>query len=77
LQEGIDKVTIATLSGVPKYYNFRVRDNVHGKRVMALVDGGATHKFIDPTLLTKRQILVEVFEGFDVVVVDGYNMACT
>jgi hypothetical protein len=42
-----------------------------------LIDGGATHNFIDVALVTRRQIPTEEFEGFNVVVVDGYNMACT
>jgi hypothetical protein len=42
-----------------------------------LVDGGATHNFIDVSLFTKRKIHVEDFEGFNVVVLDGYNTMCT
>jgi hypothetical protein len=42
-----------------------------------LVDGGATHNFIDIALVTRRKILVEDFKGFNVVVADGYNMTCT
>jgi hypothetical protein len=42
-----------------------------------LVDGGATHNFIDLALMAKRGIPIEYFEGFSVVVVDGYNMTCT
>jgi hypothetical protein len=37
----------------------------------------ATHNFIDVALVTRRQIHVEDFKGFNVVVADGYNMACT
>jgi hypothetical protein len=50
---------------------------VQGKRVMTLVDGGATHNFIDVALVNWRKILVEDFKGFNVVVADGYNMMCT
>jgi hypothetical protein len=70
-------VTIATLSGVHKYYTFRVKGIVQGQRVTTLVDGGSTHNFIDVSLVTRRQILMEDFEGFNVVVEDGYNMMCT
>jgi hypothetical protein len=42
-----------------------------------LIDGGATHNFIDTTLISRRQIPTEEFEGFEVVVTDGYNMTCT
>jgi hypothetical protein len=77
LQDIPKGVTIDTLSGVPKYYTFRIRGIVQGHRVMTLVDGGATHNFIDVALVTRRNIPMEYFEGFNVVVVDGYNMMCT
>jgi hypothetical protein len=41
-----------------------------------MIDDGATHNFIDDALVTKRHIPVEEFTGFNVVVVDGYNMMC-
>jgi hypothetical protein len=50
---------------------------VQGQRVTTLVDGGATHNFIDVVLVTRRRIPMEDFEGFNVVVADGYNMMCT
>jgi hypothetical protein len=77
LQDIPKGVTISTLSGVPKYYTFRIRGIVQGQRVTTLVDGGATHNFIDVALVTRRKILVEDFNGFNVVVADGYNMMCT
>ena len=70
-------VTIATLSGVPKYYTSKVRAIVKGYMVTTLVDGGATHNFIDVSLVTMRKILEEDFEGFNVVVTYVYNMMCT
>ena len=42
-----------------------------------MIDGGATHNFIDASLVTMRHIPREEFEGFNVVVVYGYNMTCT
>lgn len=33
--------------------------------------------FIDATLVARTGILIEEFEGFSVVVVDGYKMTCT
>jgi hypothetical protein len=42
-----------------------------------LIDGGATHNFIDATSISRRKIPTEEFEGFKVVVADGYNMNCT
>jgi hypothetical protein len=68
------KVVIATLSGVPRYYTFRVRGVVQGHRITTLIDGGATHNFIDAALVSMKGIPTEEFEGFSVVVADGYNM---
>jgi hypothetical protein len=39
-----------------------------------LVDGGATHNFIDASLVARRGLHIEEFEGFTVAVVDGYTM---
>ena len=77
LQEGVKKVTIATLLGVPMYYTFQIRGIMKVQRVTTLIDGGATHNFIDATLVTRRQIPTKEFEGFEVLVADGYNMTCT
>jgi hypothetical protein len=42
----------------------------------SFVDGGATHNFIDVSLVSKRGLRTEEFEGFHMVVVDGYTMTC-
>jgi hypothetical protein len=70
-------VTIATLLGVPGYYNFKIKGILQEQRVIALINGEATHNFIDVALVTLRCIPIEDFEGFSVVVADGYNMTCT
>jgi hypothetical protein len=48
-----------------------------GQRVTTLIDGGETHNFIDATLVEKRHMAKKDFEGFNVVVVDGFTMTCT
>jgi hypothetical protein len=53
LQEGVKKVTIATLSGVPIYYTFKIKGILRGQRVTTLIDGGATHNFTDVALVTR------------------------
>jgi len=70
LQDIPKGVTISTLSRVPKYYTFKVRGIVQGQRVTTLVDGGATQKFINVALVTRRHIPIEKIEGFNMVVVD-------
>jgi hypothetical protein len=68
--------TIATLSRVPRYNTLRLKGLVQGQRVTSLVDGGATHNFIDASLVARRGFCTEEFEGFQVAVTDGYTMTC-
>jgi predicted aspartyl protease len=68
--------TIATLSGVPRYNTLRLKGLVQGQRMIVLVDGGATHNFIDTSLVARRGLRTEEFEGFHVAVADGYTMTC-
>ena len=42
-----------------------------------LIDGGATHNFIDCTLVERRGLPTEEFEGLTVVVAGGGHMECT
>jgi hypothetical protein len=68
--------TIATLSGVPRYNTLRLKGLVQGQRMTTLVDGGATHNFIDASLVARRGLRTKEFEGFHVAVADGYTMTC-
>jgi hypothetical protein len=68
--------TIATLSGVPRYNTLRLKGLIQGQRMTTLVDGGATHNFIDASLVARRGLRTEEFEGFHVAVADGYTMTC-
>jgi hypothetical protein len=68
--------TIATLSGIPRYNTLKLKGLVQGQCMTALVDGGATHNFIDASLVARRGLRTEEFEGFHVAVVDGYTMTC-
>jgi hypothetical protein len=42
----------------------------------SLVDGGATYNFIDASLVSRRGLRTEEFEGFHVAVAYGYTMTC-
>jgi hypothetical protein len=46
-----EKVTLASISGVPKFNTFRMRWVIQGHKVSILIDVGASHNFIDPALL--------------------------
>jgi hypothetical protein len=71
-----EKSTLASISGVPKYNTFRMRGVLQGKKVSVLIDGGASHNFIDSTLLWRRHIPMVEFEGFKVEAVGGRTMPC-
>ena len=76
LQGDTPEGVIATLSGVPRFHTLRVRGVVQGHRVGVLVDGGATHNFIDATWVAKRGIPTEKFKGFTVAVARNSSMEC-
>jgi hypothetical protein len=68
--------TLASINGVPKYNTFRMSGVLQGQRVSVLIDGGASHNFIDSTLLKRRHIPTVEFEGFKVEVAGGSTMPC-
>jgi hypothetical protein len=70
------KATLASISGVPKFNTFRMRGVFQGKKVSVSIDGGASHNFIDSTLLKRRHIPMVGFEGFKVEVAGGSTMPC-
>jgi hypothetical protein len=49
---------------------------LQGQRVSVLIDGGASHNFIDAALLKRRHIPTVEFEGFKVEVAGGSTMPC-
>jgi hypothetical protein len=53
-----------------------MRGVLQGQRVSVLIDGGASHNFIDATLLKRRHIPTVEFEGFKVEVAGGSTMPC-
>jgi hypothetical protein len=71
-----EKATLASINGVPKYNTFQMRRVLQGQKVLVLIDGGASHNFIDSTLLKRRHIPTVEFEGFKVEVAGGSTMPC-
>ena len=61
-----NKITI--LDGVPWFHTLRLKGVQQGHRITILVDGGAIHNFIDVSLVEKRKIPTNSFEGFTVVI---------
>jgi hypothetical protein len=70
----VKRGTIATLSGVPRYNTIMIKGCIQGKRMTILVDSGATHNFIDASLVARRGLHTDEFEGFMMAMVDGYYM---
>jgi hypothetical protein len=71
-----ERDTLASISGVPKYNTFRMRGVLQGQKVSVLIDGGASHNFINSSLLQRRHIPTVEFEGFKVEVAGGSTMPC-
>jgi hypothetical protein len=67
-------VTLASINVVPKFNTFRMRGVLQGKKVSIIIDGGASHNFIDLFLFQRRHILTVEFEGFRVEVAGGHTM---
>ena len=63
---------MAVLSTVPHYHTIQCKGVVLGQRDSVLVDGGATHNFIDAEMMEKIKIPSEPFDGFTIVIL-GYN----
>jgi hypothetical protein len=75
--EEVKSGAITTLPSVPRFHTFNIHGVVQGNCVIVLIDGGATHNFIDSTLVGGRSIPKIDFEEFDEVVAGGHNMPCT
>ncbi|KAH9297414.1 hypothetical protein KI387_029096, partial [Taxus chinensis] len=48
-----------------------------GKRVRVLSDSGATHNYIDASLVERRGSQTKDFEGFNRVLANGESLQCT
>ena len=62
---------MTVLSAVPHCHTIRCKGVVLGQRSLVLVDGGATHNSIDEYILEKRNITIEKFDGFAIVLANA------
>ena len=76
LDIGLKKVTIASMSGVPKFNTFKIKGVVQGQRETLLIDGGDSHNFIDIAMVERRHLPTVEFEGYLVEVARGRTIAC-
>jgi hypothetical protein len=75
-EKGHKKIIIASMSGISKFNTFRIKGVVQGQWEIVLVDGGASHKFIDIAMVERRHLPTVEFEGFLVEVARGHTIAC-
>ena len=61
----------------PTFHTIRIRGSIQGQRAIALIDGGATHNFIDASWVERKRFPTEDFEGFTVVMASNHRMKCT
>jgi hypothetical protein len=54
-----------------------MRGEVQGHRVTVLVNGGASHNFIESLLVEQKSIVVDSFGGFSVVILGENTLDCT
>ncbi|KAH9323964.1 hypothetical protein KI387_043905 [Taxus chinensis] len=67
---------LAYLSGAPKYNPFMFEGTMFRCRIMALLDSGSTHNFLDAGLVDQKGLQCDNFEGFDVTVAGGLTLPC-
>jgi hypothetical protein len=72
----IKNVTLASINGVPKFNTFRMKGVLWGQRATLLLNGGASHNFIDIAMVERRHIPTVDFEGFLVEVAGGRTITC-
>ena len=60
--------------GVPRFHTLKLKGNVQGQKVTVLVDGGATHKLIYETLVERRKLQAEIFDGFTIIIPGNNSM---
>ena len=65
------------MPGVTCFHTLKFKVVVHDKRVKILVDGAATHNFVDATLVENRNITTEKLEGFTIFIQGNHSMECT
>ena len=64
------------MTGVPRFHTLRIRGTVQVHRVGVLINGGASHNFIDVAWVKKRDIQTESFDGFSIAAA-SHTMECS
>lgn len=64
------------LSSIKREGSFRLWGVLARKKVINLLDIGATHNFIDAQFVERYGLITKEFEGLRFKVVDGYTLYC-
>ena len=76
-EEGEEYGVIATMTQPSKNRVLRIRCTLNGQKVIALVDSGASHNYIDEKIVNRMKLKTEKFKGFTVVQATGSLVQCT
>ena len=69
--EGEEYKVIATMTQPSKTRVFRIRCTLIGQKVIALVDSGASHNYINERLVNRMKLKTEKFKGFTTIQATG------
>ena len=75
--KGEEYGVIATMTQPFKNRVLRIRCTLNGKKVIALVDSGASHNYINERLINRIKLKTEKFKGFTVVQATESLVHCT
>ena len=68
---------IATITQSSKHRVLRIRSTLNGKKVIVLVDSGASHNYIDEKLVNRMKLKTEKFKDFTTIQATGSLVRCT
>ena len=65
------EITLYALTGTPTPSTMRVRGKVNGNGLVILIDIGSIHNFVDASLVSGLQLMVDVSKILEVKVANG------
>lgn len=69
--------SLATLNSAPQFFTIKVLGKVLNEDVVVLIDGGATHNFVNESFVQKKNIKTTNFAGFNVATGKGEISPCS
>ena len=65
------EITLYALTGTPTPSTMRVRGKVNGNGLVILIDIGSIHNFVDASLVSGLQLMVDISKVLEVKVANG------